>query len=195
MMRRPAFLLSAALAILAAPAAIPQQAAGSATAYTVEVVVFRNGGGEGGEDLGESQRSLSEDSDTGTGSDAGRNSRLIQVLPAGRYRLGDVVSRLNASGGHRTVAHAAWLQTASAWNVRSGIPVEQLGLGTSGLSGVVYLERGQYLHLGLNLTFAAAGGGRYSMLEIRRVKLNERHYFDHPGFGVIAIVSPATAAP
>jgi hypothetical protein len=28
------------------------------------------------------------------------------------------------------------------------------------------------------------------MNEIRRVKFNERQYFDHPAFGVIALVSP-----
>ena len=192
-MIRHAALSFAALAIFATSAAVPQQAAGTgaATAYAVEVVVFRNGGAEGAENLGETQRSLSQDSDTAT--DAARNSRLIQVLSADRYRLGDVVSRLNASGGHRTIARAAWLQTASAWNSRSGIPVEQLGLSNAGISGVVYLERGQYLHLGFNLTFAA-GGGRYSMVEIRRVRLNERQYFDHPGFGVIAVVSPVSAA-
>jgi hypothetical protein len=194
-MIRHAALSFAALAVFATPAAVPQQAAGTgaATAYAVEVVVFRNGGAEGAENLGETQRNLSQDSDSGTATDAARNSRLIQILAADRYRMGDVVSRLNASGGHRTVARAAWLQTASAWNSRSGIPVEQLGLSNAGISGVVYLERGQYLHLGFNLTFAT-GSGRYSMVEIRRVRLNERQYFDHPGFGVIAVVSPVSAA-
>ncbi len=195
MIRRTAVLPFAAFAVLAMSAAVPQQAAGTGatTTYAIEVVVFRNGGAEGAEDLGDSQRSLSQDSDNGAASDAARNSRLIQILSADRYRMGDVVSKLNASGSHRTIARAAWLQTASAWNSRSGIPVEQLGMGNSGLGGVVYLERGQYLHLGFNLTLAA-GGGRNSMVEIRRVRLNERQYFDHPGFGVIAVVSPVPAA-
>jgi len=31
--------------------------------------------------------------------------------------------------------------------------------------------------------------------ELRKVKFGEKNYFDHPGFGVIAIVSPAKAPP
>jgi len=31
----------------------------------------------------------------------------------------------------------------------------------------------------------------WSLSELRKVKFNERNYFDHPAFGVIAIVSPA----
>ena len=35
------------------------------------------------------------------------------------------------------------------------------------------------------------GGKGWSFDELRKVKFNEKNYFDHPGFGVIAIVSPA----
>lgn len=199
------FIAALALAVaelLAPTATIPQQAAAPATpaaapatspaanTYSVEIVVFRNPGAQGGEDLGEATGSIvGQDSDSDSG--AARSARLLQVLPATRYKLNDVVAKLNSSGSHRTLAHAAWLQTASAWNSHSGITAEQLGLGSTGVSGLIYLERGQYLHLGLDLGFAPAGG-RYSLAETRRVRLNERHYFDHPAFGVIAIVTPAT---
>ncbi len=53
----------------------------------------------------------------------------------------------------------------------------------------MHLERGQYLHLGMNLTLTGQGG-TWRMNELRRVKFNERQYFDHPAFGVIALVSP-----
>jgi hypothetical protein len=66
----------------------------------------------------------------------------------------------------------------------------------------VYLERGPaYLHLGFDLHLAtqpdpqpgaqSGNGPAWSLSELRKVKYNERNYFDHPGFGVIAIVSPA----
>jgi hypothetical protein len=64
-----------------------------------------------------------------------------------------------------------------------------------GLSGLVYLERGTYLHLGLSLRYAGASGGAgYALNETRRVKFYEKNYYDHPAFGVIALVTPAQGA-
>ena len=57
-----------------------------------------------------------------------------------------------------------------------------------GLSGMVYLERATYLHLGMEITLDA--GAAYTSDEMRSVKYNERQYFDHPAFGIIAMVSP-----
>jgi hypothetical protein len=39
-----------------------------------------------------------------------------------------------------------------------------------------------------------AGGVTYTIREMRSVKFNERQYFDHPAFGVLAVVSPVPAA-
>jgi hypothetical protein len=61
---------------------------------------------------------------------------------------------------------------------------------------VVYLERSTYLHLGMTLTMSDSG--TYTIDEMRSVKYNEKQYFDHPAFGVIALVSPiahSTATP
>ena len=38
------------------------------------------------------------------------------------------------------------------------------------------------------------GAAQYTINEMRSVKYNERQYFDHPAFGVIAMVSPVSAA-
>jgi hypothetical protein len=67
----------------------------------------------------------------------------------------------------------------------------------------VFLERGMYLHLGMSLSYApanapaglAAGPGTtFQMSESRRIRFYERNYYDHPGFGVIALVTPAQGA-
>jgi hypothetical protein len=67
----------------------------------------------------------------------------------------------------------------------------------------VFLERGLYLHLGMTLTYAnpsppqglgAASGTTFIMNQSRRIRFYERNYFDHPAFGVIALVSPAQGA-
>jgi hypothetical protein len=114
---------------------------------------------------------------------------VLQTLPSSRLRLGPLANRLNSTAGYRVIAHAAWVQTASAWGSRVGVPVQDIGLSTEGLTGVLHLERGQFLHLGMNLTLTGPGG-TWRMNELRRVRFNERQYFDHPAFGVIAVVSP-----
>jgi hypothetical protein len=53
----------------------------------------------------------------------------------------------------------------------------------------VFVERGQFLHLGFDLHLGEHP--TLSLSELRKVKFNEKNYFDHPGLGVIAIVSPA----
>jgi len=97
------------------------------------------------------------------------------------------------------VAHAAWSQTASSWGTRAGFPVTRLGVEVPGLTGSVYLEHGQFLHLGLSLNWAmenppdglgAAPGTQFTLNETRRVRFYERNYYDHPAFGVIALVTP-----
>lgn len=170
-------------------AAAPEAAAEanpSAGGYIVEVIVFRGGSGGAGEDLGAADNVSAEGDSANGGS---RTARLLQTLPGSRLKLGALANRLNATPGYKVIAHAAWAQTASSWGSRVGLPLEELGLNGQGLSGVIHLERGQYLHLGMNLTLAGSGG-TWRMNEVRRVRLNDRQYFDHPAFGVIAVVSP-----
>jgi len=81
------------------------------------------------------------------------------------------------------------VQTATDWPRHSGLTLEQVGIVVPGLSGSVYLERGQFLHLGFDLHLG--DDPAWSLSELRKIKFNEKNYFDHPGFGVIAIVSPA----
>jgi hypothetical protein len=38
---------------------------------------------------------------------------------------------------------------------------------------------------------AAAPGTAFNMSESRRVKFDQLNYYDHPAFGVIALVTPA----
>jgi hypothetical protein len=68
---------------------------------------------------------------------------------------------------------------------------------------MIYFESGNYLHLGMSLNYqpsnppeglGAAPGTVFSMNESRRVKRFERNYYDHPAFGVIALVTPASKA-
>jgi hypothetical protein len=44
----------------------------------------------------------------------------------------------------------------------------------------------------MNLRYGAEGSAMQELSEIRRIRFNERHYFDHPGLGVIAVVTPVS---
>jgi Peptidoglycan-binding protein, CsiV len=171
--------------------------------YQIEMIVFRatsaQGGGENWSGEGTANNTIGEESASGSS----QVGHFISVLASSQFQLNDLEAKLRASGAYVPVAHVAWSQTASAWGTRAGFPVQKLGVDVPGLNGTVYLERGQYLHLGMALTYAIASppaglgagpGTAFTLNENRRVKFYERNYYDHPAFGVIALVTPAQGA-
>lgn len=185
-------------------ACVPAYAqAPAANVYNIELIVFRATTALGGvENWGVAPpRTLGTDGETTSGS--AQVGRFVQVIPRARFQLMDVENKLRASGAYAPVAHVAWSQTASDWGTRAGFNVQRLGMNIPGLSGTVFLERGQYLHLGMNLAYApdsppagigAGPGTTFSLSETRRIRFYERNYYDHPAFGVIAVVTPAQGA-
>ena len=179
----------AALCLLLAltPATAPHAAAtASGGAYQVEVLIFRALEAPAGEDLGAPAegRGFNHQLDTGATPPV-----VYRSLEVSQMQLGGMAARLRSSGSWRVLAHAGWVQSATDWPRHAGLTLEQLGINVAGLAGSVYVERGQYLHLGFNLHLGE--NPTWSLSELRKVKFNEKNYFDHPGFGVIAIVSPA----
>jgi hypothetical protein len=187
--RRAALAL---LALLAMTQAAPLQAAASAAstpgtgAYQVEVVIFRAIDTPSGEDLSvpAEGRGFSHQIETNA-----TPPSVYRTLEASQMQLGAVASKLRSSGSWKVLAHAGWVQGATDWPKHVGITLEQLGINVPGLSGSVFVERGQFLHLGFDLHLGE--NPTWSLSELRKVRFNEKNYFDHPGFGVIAIVSPA----
>ena len=185
-------------------AALPAGAQQPASTYNIELVIFRTttaqGGGENwSAEAGAHALSSGEES----ASRGNQMGRFVSALPASQYQLNDIKNKLRSTGVYVPVAHVAWSQTASAWGTRAGLPIQKLGLNIEGLSGTVSLERGQYLHLGMALTYAmpnppagigAAPGTLFTLNESRRVRFYERNYYDHPAFGVIALVTPVQGA-
>jgi hypothetical protein len=172
--------------------------------YHIEIIVFRANSGQGGPENwsteGSVNNTVGEESSAANSSQVGH---FISALAPAQFQLNDLETKLRASGAYVPVAHVAWAQTASAWGTRAGFPVQKLGLDVPGLNGTVYLERGQYLHLGMALSYAIASppaglgagpGTAFSLNENRRVRFYERNYYDHPAFGVIALVTPAQGA-
>ena len=172
--------------IVALSQVTPLPAASGTGAYQVEMVIFRAAEPPSGEDLSAPAegRGFNHQIDT-----TSTPPPVYRTLTAAQMQLGGVVSRLRASGTWHVVAHAGWVQGATDWPKHVGIPLDQLGVKAPGLTGSVFVERGQFLHLGFDLHLGDEHG--WSLSELRKVKFNERNYFDHPAFGVIAIVSPA----
>jgi hypothetical protein len=173
---RPIFLAVLGLLLSSLPVASQQ----SPSRYDVEIVVFRiagTAGTAGPEDLNVASPPINA-----TGG--------MQLTPTTQRRLTDQASRLRAAGGYQILAHTAWTQAPAAWNSRRGVSTAQLGLEEAGISGTVFIERGQYLHLGFDLR-VDQGGHVYTISEVRRVRPGETQYFDHPSVGILALISPA----
>ena len=204
---RTARLRTLCLTMLAALAcgmpAVSQESAPS-PAYNIEIIVFRATSAQGGAENWSAEagaaNSVAGDEATSGSSQVGH---FVAVIPSTAFQLTDIENKLRSSGAFVPMAHVAWSQTASAWGTRAGFPLQKLGVDTPGLSGTVFLERGQYLHLGMTLTYAdpsppaglgAAPGTAFTINQSRRIRFYERNYYDHPAFGVIALVSPAQGA-
>ena len=60
--------------------------------------------------------------------------------------------------------------------------------GAGQVSGSLVFTRGTYLTVGLDALWVPKDGLQLVLSEKRRVKFNERHYFDHESFGAIVLV-------
>jgi hypothetical protein len=178
----------AAPSVAATPAASP--AATDAMLYDVEMVVFRAAsvGPEEDWSIAPTTRGF------GTVITQGATApEVVRILPSSAYRLDGIMRGLRVSGEWRPIAHAAWVQTAPPWGTHIGIPLSQVGLDVPGLTGSVYLERAKlFLHLGFDVSLQS--GATYTIDEMHNVRQNEKEYFDHPAFGIIAVVTPVRRA-
>ena len=184
-------LAALVLTCAAAQAQTPPQ-----TVYNIEVIVFRNLSGAGGpEDWSVKPQARGPDTP-----ETPFTGRFVQAVPASQFQLNSIEARLRNTTNYPPIAHFAWQQTASSWGSRAGFTVAKLGGNVPGLTGHFFLERGVYLHLGMTLNYqsasppaglAAAEGTTFNMSESRRVRFDQLNYYDHPAFGVIALVTPA----
>jgi hypothetical protein len=160
-------------------------ASGSANLYKVELIIFRHTVPTGSEDYNAPAegRGFSGKLDA-----AGAAPRIVRVLDASELQMSSAATALRAGNGTQLLAHAGWIQTATGWPRHTGLPIEQTGISVAGLSGNLYLERGELLHFGANLRFGSAPA--YALSELRKLRYNEKHYLDNPAFGLIVLVSP-----
>jgi len=168
----PRRLLTALLLGLCAAPVLPA----ASGLYTVEIVVFDNGGTTGALSNKFAAPPVATDD--------------IDATPAPTGRLNAAVNRLRSKGAVRILAHKAWTQSATPWDSGHGVSAAQAGLGNS-IEGRISVERGEKLNLRLDL-IVEEGGRRYRLNEVRRnVKPGQIQYFDHPAVGVLAVVTEA----
>src|SRR5689334_7312892 len=123
--------------------------------YNIELIVFRATTAQGGAEDWSAESAASDNTVAGAESGSGSSvGHVVSALPTSQFQLTDIENKLRASGAYQPLAHVAWSQSASAWGTRAGFPVQKLGIDVPGLSGTVFLERGQYLHLGVALNYA-----------------------------------------
>ena len=178
--------LIACLTVQAIPAQTPAPVVPTLGTYKVEVIIFRNvQPPAGSEDFGAAPegRGFSEKRDN-----SGAVPTVVRALEESELQMSALAAKLRTSGATQVLAHAGWVQTATNWGRHVGLPLDQFGINAPGLTGTLYLERGELLHFGANLQLGS--NPVYSLSELRKVRFNERHYLDNPAFGVIVQVSP-----
>lgn len=182
------------LALLATPLA-----AAEPRLYDVEVIIFTQNGSGGDSEVA-----------AATGAPAQPRGTFppgeFTELSSGSYRLNNVRGGLSAARGYHVLFHRAWRQPGFDGANAVDYPVHtQAGNGRDSVDGTITLSRERFLHLDVDLRMATGGdasasypdgtGSRpaYRMVEKRRIRSSETHYFDHPRFGVIARVTPFDA--
>ena len=165
--------------------------------FTVELIVFERTSGDGigaelwPEQVEEPRRGLTL-SARGNNSvgllDSGGES--IRPVPRGQLAYGNMSARLSRSGRYRSLVHLGWRQRAL--NQNQALPVS-IGGGNSEVRGTVRLYLSRFLHLETHLLYSspdALGGTPFELIESRRMRSGELHYFDHPVFGMLVRVTP-----
>ena len=114
-------------------------------------------------------------------------------LATAKFKLTPIADSLRRSRNYQPLAHFGWTQPGFPRGESRYMSIEGLVPADTGLSGQIALARGRYLHLPLELTYVSPEDGQRMVIkQTRRMRSNERHYIDHPKFGVIAVITPST---
>ena len=127
----------------------------------------------------------------------------VTWLPKSQFRLTSQRNALARSAPYRPLAHLAWRQAVPGRQRVKPVALPNAGNNPNKayVDGLVRVAVERYLHLDLHLPASAAAAtlpeaeSEYGVPEIRlrqqrRMRSKELHYFDHPRFGVIALITP-----
>lgn len=195
-------LLFMIIAVVSAPAVIAETDDLS-RGYEIELLIFRNlVEADGGEVWPVDYSDWFEESADSEQADTPARA-AANWLPKSRFRLTAQRNALARSAPYRPIAHFAWRQSVTDRQRAKPleVPAGNRNPERAYVDGLVRVSVERYLHLDLNLrlhlpaTTTEAAALEYGVPEIRlrqkrRMRSNELHYFDHPRFGVIALITP-----
>jgi len=120
--------------------------------------------------------------------------------PAEREDLNGIARALGRRPGYRVLAHESWIQAGFPRDSAPSVSLETVGRlrlrkeladrenpSPSDWHATGTLWVGRYLHLDMDAGLET-GGRTVKMVESRRMRIGEMHYFDSPRIGAIAIV-------
>lgn len=193
--RTTCFIRLMALCCIATAALAQDSAAPVATQYDIELIVFQNLSSNASPEDWALEDAAANRGKTPSANSAEDSLALtdsapgLQALPSEQFKLNALAGGLRVSRGYRVLAHTAWTQSAAPLRSGSYTALNTLFPNGSPLTGGAKLSRGSTLHLALDLRLNSPEGPRYVLRQTRQIKVGERHYFDHPHFGVIATVN------
>lgn len=200
---RPAALLMRTLLLLGAGTGLAWSQQANLQSYDVELIIFRtlatDATAEGlARETAAASAYLPRDEAGGPATATEVNSpatAVFAMLPASRYQLNAIAATLRRSRDYRPLAHFGWTQPGYPPASARALSIDSLVPAGSGLSGQVTLARGRYLHLAFDIALQGASAGQPATRDVlrqsRRMRSNERHYIDHPNFGIIAVITKA----
>lgn len=171
----------------------------SLQSYDVELIVFRTLSSQATPeewrvDSGTTQSSDDEDAldaETTIAPAPTAPTMTFPALPPAKFKLTALADTLRRSRNYRPLAHFGWTQPGFVRGDARYMSIDGLVPADAGITGKVALSRGRYLHLTLELVYHAPDGQPMVLRQTRRMRSNERHYLDHPAFGVIAVITPS----
>jgi len=127
-------------------------------------------------------------------------------LPADTWQLKNAEGAMKRSPNYRPLLHLAWRQAVPPRADGNPVELPQTQTGQAGeqayVTGTATVSLGRYLHLALDLQLHPSLSDleeagldifeipQFRLTESRRMRGKELHYFDHPRFGVLAIITP-----
>ncbi len=125
----------------------------------------------------------------------------LEYMPVDRadYRLSEQTSKMRASRDYRPLLHVAWKQPVYDPLHETTLALDRLVDLPPTLAAEASLYVNRFLHLTLDLKLAETGTINdgttaldtlvFQLKERRKMRSAELHFFDHPRFGALALIS------
>ena len=196
--------------------AIPTGA--SARAFVVEIIVFDDPSGDGlhaehwSADPGKPPLQDAVELVHSREGGSEQAARAYRLVGRSGFALSGVWDSLRRSARYRPFLHVGWRQPGLSHGAARPVHVgPHLGVRRTGgpgpeggerpaVDGTVKVSLARYLHVALDLVYSRPGNdetatpnadpARFRLVSERRMRSGELHYFDHPLFGVLALIRP-----